>query len=146
LFDFNDDGLRLHICQNARNWLRLRCEQCHAERIGVGPRAGQKAFTLQSVPAQGEGEGCNGAAQAGGFSLHAGLDIQPGPARQGQEERRGGHRPARRATPCGEVIASFEEPGVIARILAHRDRTSGTPAPELSSLAARAPPVQSALL
>jgi len=31
------------------------------------------------VPAQGEeGEGRNGAARAGGFSLHAGLDIQTG--------------------------------------------------------------------
>jgi len=45
-------------------------------RIAVGPRAGQKVFTLQTVPAQGEGEGRNGAAQAGGFSLHAGLDIE----------------------------------------------------------------------
>jgi hypothetical protein len=47
-------------------------------RIAVGPRAGQKVFTLQTVPAQGEGEGRNGAAQSGRFSLHAGLDIQPG--------------------------------------------------------------------
>jgi hypothetical protein len=30
------------------------------------------------VPAQGAGEGRNGAAQSGGFSLHAGLDIQSG--------------------------------------------------------------------
>ena len=50
-------------------------------RIAVGPRAGQKLFTLQTVPArepepeqQGEGRGV---ANAGGFSLHAGLDIQP---------------------------------------------------------------------
>jgi len=48
-------------------------------RIAVGPRAGQKVFTLQTVPAQGEGEGHNGAALAGGFSLHAGLDIDVGP-------------------------------------------------------------------
>lgn len=46
-------------------------------RIAVGPRAGQKVFTLQSVSAQDDGEGRNGAAQAGGFSLHSGLDIQP---------------------------------------------------------------------
>jgi Putative transposase len=50
-------------------------------RIAVGPRAGQKLFTLQTVPARGEeseqqGDG-RGAANAGGFSLHAGLDIQP---------------------------------------------------------------------
>ena len=50
-------------------------------RIAVGPRAGQKLFTLQTVPArepeseqQGDGRG---AANADGFSLHAGLDIQP---------------------------------------------------------------------
>ena len=50
-------------------------------RISVGPRAGQKLFTLQTVPArepeseqQGDGRG---AANAGGFSLHADLDIQP---------------------------------------------------------------------
>jgi hypothetical protein len=49
-------------------------------RIAVGPRAGQKLFTLQTVPARLHGlEGDhNGAARAGGFSLHAGLDIQPG--------------------------------------------------------------------
>jgi hypothetical protein len=47
-------------------------------RIAVGPRAGQKVFTLQTVPAQGEEEGRNGAAQASGFSLHAALDIQAG--------------------------------------------------------------------
>jgi ribosomal protein S27E len=50
-------------------------------RIAVGPRAGQKLFTLQTVPARGEeseqqGDG-RGAANVGGFSLHAGLDIQP---------------------------------------------------------------------
>ena len=47
-------------------------------RIAVGPRAGQKVFTLQTVPAHGEGEGHNDAALAGGFSLHAGLDIDVG--------------------------------------------------------------------
>ena len=51
-------------------------------RIAVGPRAGQKLFTLQTQPAgqdvadqQGDHRG---AARAGGFSLHAGIDIQPG--------------------------------------------------------------------
>jgi Mg2+ and Co2+ transporter CorA len=47
-------------------------------RIAVGPRAGQKVFTLQTVAAQGEGEGRSGAVQAGGFSLHAGVSIKPG--------------------------------------------------------------------
>jgi hypothetical protein len=43
----------------------------------MGPRAGQKLFTLQKVPAQEEREGHNGAARAGGFSLHAGVPIAP---------------------------------------------------------------------
>ncbi|MFO1455070.1 MAG: transposase [Steroidobacteraceae bacterium] len=47
-------------------------------RIAVGPRAGQKVFTLQSIAAQPERAGRDGAAEAGGFSLHAGLEIQPG--------------------------------------------------------------------
>jgi len=46
-------------------------------RVAVGPRAGQKLFTLQTVPARGEGSeqqgDGRGAANAGGFSLHAGL-------------------------------------------------------------------------
>ncbi len=49
-------------------------------RIAVGPRAGQKLFTLQTVPARSPewlGDS-NGAARAGGFSLHAGIDIAPG--------------------------------------------------------------------
>jgi hypothetical protein len=46
-------------------------------RIAVGPRAGQKLFTLQTVAPRLQGpEGePNGAARAGGFSLHAGLGI-----------------------------------------------------------------------
>jgi hypothetical protein len=49
-------------------------------RIAVGPRAGQKLFTLQTVHARLQGlEGnANGAATRGGFWLHAGIDIQPG--------------------------------------------------------------------
>ena len=49
-------------------------------RIAVGPRAGQKRFTLQTVHARLQGlEGnANGVATSGGFSLHAGIDIQPG--------------------------------------------------------------------
>ncbi len=47
-------------------------------RIAVGPRAGQKLFTLQTVPPRLQGlEGdANGAVRAGGFSLHAGIDIK----------------------------------------------------------------------
>ena len=51
-------------------------------RIAVGPRAGQKLFTLQTLPASATSEAeqqgdHRGAAQAGGFSLHAGIDIEP---------------------------------------------------------------------
>lgn len=48
-------------------------------RIAVGARAGQKLFTLQTVAPRLQGlEGDpNGAARANGFSLHAGIDIQP---------------------------------------------------------------------
>jgi hypothetical protein len=45
-----------------------------------------------------------------------------------------------------KVIASIEDPKVIARILAHLDRASGTLELELAPLAARAPPRQPALL
>jgi hypothetical protein len=41
-------------------------------RIAVGPRAGRKVFTLQTLPAGDEGSGA-GAGQVGGFSLHAGV-------------------------------------------------------------------------
>jgi hypothetical protein len=44
------------------------------------------------------------------------------------------------------VIASIEEPAVIARILAHRDREGGGPEPELAPIAARAPPRQGRLM
>ena len=44
------------------------------------------------------------------------------------------------------VIASIQEPEVIARILAHRDRDVGGPEPELAPIAARAPPRQGRLL
>jgi ribosomal protein S27E len=49
-------------------------------RIAVGPRAGQKLFTLQTVPARSPQwlDDPGGAARAGGFSLHAGIDIAPG--------------------------------------------------------------------
>ena len=51
-------------------------------RIAVGPRAGQKLFTLQTLPARaeaGDQQGDHrGAVNAGGFSLHAGIGIAPG--------------------------------------------------------------------
>jgi hypothetical protein len=44
-------------------------------RVAVGPRTGQKAFTLQTVPGR-EEEPRSGVAQYAGFSLHAGIGIE----------------------------------------------------------------------
>ena len=54
-------------------------------RIAVGPRAGQKLFTLQTVPARSPQwlDDPGGAARAGGFSLLAGIDIAPGQRARG---------------------------------------------------------------
>ena len=49
-------------------------------RIAVGPRAGQKLFTLQTRPAREDVDqrgDHRGAASAGGFSLHAGIECRP---------------------------------------------------------------------
>jgi hypothetical protein len=59
--------------------------RCITWRMAVGPRAGQKVFTLQTVAAQCEGEARSGAAQAGGFSLRAGASIKRG--QRGKLER-----------------------------------------------------------
>jgi hypothetical protein len=53
-------------------------------RVAVGPRSGQKVFTLQSVPAR-EGEARKGVAQYAGFSLHAGIGVEA--ERRGKLER-----------------------------------------------------------
>ena len=45
-------------------------------RVAMGPRAGQKVFTLQTVPAEPPEEQKKGVAQAAGFSLHAGIGIE----------------------------------------------------------------------
>lgn len=42
-------------------------------RIAVGPQAGRKVFTLQTVPAREEDNRNNQLAKANGFSLHAGV-------------------------------------------------------------------------
>ncbi|MFZ4748220.1 MAG: hypothetical protein ACOYLK_15240 [Sphingomonas sp.] len=44
------------------------------------------------------------------------------------------------------MIASIEEPEVIARILAHRERDCGAAEPELAPIVARAPPRQGRLM
>jgi hypothetical protein len=68
---------RARLPDPRRGRRRLAYPACRAP---VGPRAGQKLFTLQTVPPREEPEqqgDHRGAANAGGFSLHAGLDIQP---------------------------------------------------------------------
>ncbi len=42
-------------------------------RIAVGPQAGRKAFTLQTVPARQDNDDNSQVAKANGFSLHAGV-------------------------------------------------------------------------
>jgi len=44
-------------------------------RVAVGPRAGQKVFTLPTVPAR-EEEPRKGVGQYAGFSLHAGIGVE----------------------------------------------------------------------
>jgi len=46
--------------------------------VAVGPRAGEKAFTLQTLPPVVEGERENRMAQASGFPLHAGVAAEGG--------------------------------------------------------------------
>jgi hypothetical protein len=176
-------------------------------RVAVGPRAGQKVFALQTVPAR-EAEPRRGVAQYAGFSLHAGIGVEADqraklerlaryvsrppialdrlaltssgqvhyrlktPYRDGTTHivlEPGAHRRAGTAespTPrhvamtwarrlkrvfnieieqcarCGgrlRVIASIEDPEVIARMLAHRRERGAEDAP-VASLGPRAPP------
>ena len=44
-------------------------------RVAMGPRAGQKVFSLQTVPARAD-EPRRGVAQYAGFSLHAGIGVE----------------------------------------------------------------------
>jgi hypothetical protein len=94
-------------------------------------------------------------------------------SRQGQEAAGAGERPDKRAPPrhvamswanrlkrvfgidiqactrCGgklKVIASIEEPAVIAKILAHLERMAPAQVQSELPLGARAPPVQSSVL
>ena len=45
-------------------------------RIAVGPHAGRKAFTLQTIPAREDGKEQKRLAKVSGFSLHAGVATQ----------------------------------------------------------------------
>ena len=52
-------------------------------RIAVGPRAGQKVFSLKAVPPLPEGEKADRVSQTSGFSLHAGVGAEGGERGQG---------------------------------------------------------------
>jgi hypothetical protein len=76
-------------------------------RVAMGPRAGQKPFTVQTLPArrpeeEDEEEGPSGAARAGGFSWHAGVAIAPGAHARLERSCRYVSRPpvASGALPC----------------------------------------------
>jgi len=45
-------------------------------RVAVGPRTGQKVFTLRSLSAQRDDEGRKGVAEYAGFSLYVGIGIE----------------------------------------------------------------------
>jgi hypothetical protein len=44
--------------------------------VAVGPRTGQKVFTLRSLSAERGDEGRTGVAEYAGFSFHAGIGIE----------------------------------------------------------------------
>jgi hypothetical protein len=127
-------------------FLRLRCEQCHAEWLvafsckkrGLVERDAGNA-RLSDEPAQDEGGGRSGA-PAGGFSPHAGLDLQPGVRAKLERLRRYVSRPPLEVerlalAASGQVRYKLKTP--------YRD---GTTPIVLAPLAAWAPPLQSALL
>lgn len=80
----------------------------------MGPRAGQKVFSLQTVPARDQ-EPREGVAQYAGFSLHTGIGVEANQREKLERVTRYVSRP-----PVVVVIASIEEPQLIERILAHR--------------------------
>jgi len=112
--------------------------------IAVGPRAGQKLFTLQTVPAtaeEAEQQGdSRGAASAGGFSLHAGLDIEPHQRAKLERLCRYVSRP-----PMAEERLALSASGQVRYQLKtpYRDRTTHIvlePLDLTARLAARVPP------
>jgi len=96
--------------------------RCITDRVAVGPGAGQTLFTLQTVPARLQGlEGStSGAATSGGFSLHAGIGIQPGRRAKLERLRRYVSRPpvATDRSSCGDELGAAPEAGT-------RDRDQG---------------------
>lgn len=121
-------------------------------RIALGPRAGQKAFTLQSLAATSRREPDKPfLATADGFSLHAGVAA-------GADDRKNVERLCRyiarppvatgrlSLTSQGQVrvIACIEDPGVIATILAHLEQRQPS-VTAVPLLPARGPPRQGLL-
>jgi ribosomal protein S27E len=111
-----------------------------AYRVAMGPRAGQKAFTLQTVPPRLGEEESKGVARAAGFSLHAGIGIEP--QARGKLERL--CRYVTRPAVAEERLALTERGDVRVRLKsAYRDGTTHVvlePLDFLARLAALVPP------
>ena len=69
------DADRSHLTLEPRADGAMETLQGHSvtDRIALGPNAGCKVFTLQTVPVTRAAEDRSGAAKAAGFSLHAGV-------------------------------------------------------------------------
>jgi len=111
-----------------------------AYRVAMGPRAGQKAFTLQTVPAQFGEEEREGVARAAGFSLHAGIGIEADARSKLERLCRYVSRPA----VAEERLALTEHGDVRVQLkTAYRDGTTHVvlePLDFLARLAALVPP------
>jgi hypothetical protein len=84
-------------------------------RVAVGPRTGQKVFTLRSLAAERDDEGRKGVAEYAGFSLHAGIGIEADARSKLERLCRYVSRPAIAAerlslTPQGEVHYRLKTP------------------------------------
>ncbi len=111
-------------------------------RVAMGPQAGQKVFSLQSVPTAAESEARTGVAQYAGFSLHAGTAVES--EQREKLERlaryvnasRGGDGPARAHAPGSRALSA--EDAVSGRDDARRVRTARLPCTARRSRAAAA--------
>ena len=88
-------------------------------RVAVGPRKGQKVFTLRSLAAQRDDDGRKGVAEYAGFSLHAGIGIEPSAREKLERLCRYVSRPAIAAerlslTPQGDVHVRLKTPYGVA--------------------------------
>lgn len=83
-------------------------------RIGLGPRRGEKVFTLRTVEADEEG-GSNRCVQNNGFSLHAGVSCEANERKKLERLCRYVARPAiandrLKLTDCGQVVLKLKTP------------------------------------